>query len=174
MIVNRYARSNNPLIPGYDNTQPTSYISYFDCTNLYGTSMIEKLPLCDFRFLDEDEISSFDVMSLDPKGDTGYFIECDLLYPPELHDQHSDLPLCPNHLEITREILSDVSIQLGEKAWTKIQTAEKTRTNSPRQNQIRLPFIQSPILHPARHHPQANPSNPLVYSDQLVEMLHRL
>ena len=87
--------------------------------------MIEKLPLCDFRFLDEDEISTFDIMSIDPKGNTGYFIECDLLYPPELHDQHSDLPLCPNHLEITREILSDVSIQLGKKARTKFQTARR-------------------------------------------------
>ena len=58
---------------------------------------------------------------VDPKGDTGYFIECDLLYPPELHDQHSDLPLCPNHLEITREILSDVSIQLGEKHGQKFK-----------------------------------------------------
>ena len=95
VITNFFARSNNPLVPGYDVTQLTSYVSYFDCTNLYGTSMIEQLPLCDFRFLDEDEISTFDVMSLDPRGNTVYFVECDLVYPPELHDQHNDISLCP-------------------------------------------------------------------------------
>ena len=72
--------------------------------------MIEQLPLCDFRFLDDHEIQSFDVMSLDPRGNTGYFVDCDLEYPVELHYQHNDLPLCPSHLEITREILSDVTI----------------------------------------------------------------
>ena len=125
VITNRYARSNNPFVPDYDVTQPTSYVSYFDCTNLYGTSMIEQLPLCDFRFLDNDEIRSFDVMSLDPQGNTGFFVECDLEYPPELHDQHNDLPLCPSHLEITREILSDVTIQLGEKHGQKFKPQRK-------------------------------------------------
>ena len=87
--------------------------------------MIEQSPLCDFRFLDDHEVQSFDVMSLDPHGNTGYFVDCDLEYPVELHDRHNDLPLCPSHLEITREILSDVTIQLGEKHGQKFKPQRK-------------------------------------------------
>ena len=92
VISNRYARSNNPLIPGYDVTKPTSYIGYYDANNLYAKSMEEKLPLRDFRFFDENEISTFNVMTVDPNGDTGYFVECDIIYPESLHDSYSDLP----------------------------------------------------------------------------------
>ena len=120
VISNRYARSNNPLVSGYDVTKPTSYIGYYDANNLYAKSMEEKLPLRDFRFLDENEISTFDDMTVDPNGDTGYFVECDIIYPESLHDSHSDLPMVPCHLNITKDILSDVSIHLGEKHGQKI------------------------------------------------------
>ena len=125
VISNRYARSNNPLVPGYDVTKPTSYIGYYDANNLYAKSMEEKLPLRDFRFLDENEISTFDVMTVDPNGDTGYFVECDIIYPESLHDSHSDLPMVPCHLNITKDILSDVSIHLGEKHGQKFNPQTK-------------------------------------------------
>ena len=125
VISNRYGRSNNPLVPGYDATKPTSYIGYYDANNLYAKSMEEKLPLRDFRFLDENEISTFDIMAVDPNGDTGYFVECDTIYPENLHDSHSDLPMLPSHLNITKDILSDVSIHLGEKYGQKFKPQTK-------------------------------------------------
>ena len=51
--------------------------------------MEEKLPSSDFRFLDENEISTFDAMAVDPNGDTGYFVKCDIIYPESLHDSVS-------------------------------------------------------------------------------------
>ena len=125
VISNRYARSNNPLVPGYDDTKPTSYIGYYDANNLYAKSMEEKLPLRDFCFLNENEISTFDVMTVDPDGDKGYFVECDIIYPENLHDSHSDLPMIPSHLNITKDILSDVSIHLGEKHGQKFKPQTK-------------------------------------------------
>ena len=73
VISNRYARSNNLLNPGCDVTKPTSYIGYYDANNIYAESMEEKIPLRDFRFSDENKISTFDVMAVDSNGDTGYF-----------------------------------------------------------------------------------------------------
>ena len=129
VISNRYARSNNPLVPGYDVTKPTSYIGYYDANNLYAKSMEEKLPSRDFRFLDENEISNFDVMTVDPNGDTGYFVECDIIHPESLHDSHSDLRMIPCHLNITKDNLSDVSIHLGEKPGQKFKPQTKLAPN---------------------------------------------
>ena len=125
IITGRFAASNNKLVPGYDPTKPTSYIGYYDSNNLYGKTMQEKLPLKDFRFLDDDEITSFDVTAIDPDGETGYLIQCDLLYPDYLHSRHNSLPLAPSHVTITKDILSDVTIQLGEKHGNKFKPQKK-------------------------------------------------
>ena len=125
VVTSRLATANNPLIVGYDVTKPTSYVNYFDAVNLYGATMIKQLPVGDFRFLSEDEIASFDIMKVDTNGSTGYLVQVDLLYPPELHDKHNDLPLCPSHLEITKDILSDVTIELGEKHGQKFRPQKK-------------------------------------------------
>ena len=65
-----------------------------------------KLPISDFEWLTEDEISNFDIHKKELDGDTGYIIECDLHYPKKLHKKHCNLPLAPEVLEISYENLS--------------------------------------------------------------------
>ena len=48
MISHKYSRANNPYTPDYDPGQPSKYIVYLDCNNLYGGAMSEKLPISDF------------------------------------------------------------------------------------------------------------------------------
>jgi len=79
-ISHRYAQANNPLVERYDPSKPNSWITYLDANNLYGTAMSEPLPVGNFRFLPQDEISDFSVMSISAHGDMGYIIECDLKY----------------------------------------------------------------------------------------------
>ena len=96
--------ANNPYVEGYDESQPTSYITYLDANNFYGYAQSEPLAVGDFRFLSEEEISKFDTKflnSVPSDSSTGYILECDLSYPPELHDLHADYPMAPEHLEIT-------------------------------------------------------------------------
>ena len=130
VVTSRLATANNPLIKGYDVTKPTSYVNYFNAVNLHGATMIKQLPVSDFRFLNDDGIASFDITKVEPNGSVGYLVQVDLLYPPELHDNHNDLPLCPSHLEITRDILSDVTIELGEKHGQKFRPQKKTCSDS--------------------------------------------
>ena len=82
-------------------------MSYLDCNNLYGGAMSQPLPVKNFRFLSQEEIADFDLMSVPTNGDTGYIVECDLKYPPELHDLHSDYPMAPEHLTVSPDMLSD-------------------------------------------------------------------
>jgi len=99
-ISRRHAKANNPQVKGYDPSKPMSYITYLDCNNIYGTAMSEPLPVGKFRFLSAEEIAHFDPSSIAPDANTGYFVECDLVYPPHLHDLHFDYPLAPEHLTV--------------------------------------------------------------------------
>ncbi|XP_071581468.1 uncharacterized protein [Temnothorax nylanderi] len=89
----RYARANNRHVPTYDSSQPTTYLMYYDVNNLYGWAMSESLPYANFQWLDDPE--NFDVTTVPTDSEVGYILEVDLEYPPELHDAHADLPLCP-------------------------------------------------------------------------------
>jgi len=116
-ISHRHAEANNPLVEGYDPTKPTSYITYLDANNLNGDAMNNPLPVGKFQFLSQTEIDHFDLMSIPPDCDTGYIIECDLIYPDYLHPMHSDYPLAPEHLTVNVEMLWSFATQFIDKEW---------------------------------------------------------
>lgn len=91
----RYAKANNKYLNDYNDKEPDSFLAYLDCVNLYGYAMMQKLPTKNFRFLENDEIANVDISRLSNDSDTGYILEVDLHYPPEIHDAHSDLPFAP-------------------------------------------------------------------------------
>ena len=112
MAATRHAKANNPLIDGYDPEKQESYIWYGDANNLYGDSMSQKLPQSNFRWGDVD---TFDPLS-DWNGSEGAFAEVDLEYPAHLHDLHSNLPLAPENIPITLDMLSDTQKKMcGDK-----------------------------------------------------------
>ena len=68
--------------------------------------MIQDLPHSGFRFLSDKEINKFDLDSIAENSLIGYILEVDLEYCKELHDSHSDYPLCPEKIEINYDMLS--------------------------------------------------------------------
>ncbi|XP_075225352.1 uncharacterized protein LOC142333778 [Lycorma delicatula] len=107
MISTRHAKANNPNIPDqYDPSEPTSWVQYYDCNNLYGTAMVEPLPHANFRWLSTEEIDNLDINSVCDRSEKGYILEVDLEYPQELHDRHKDYPLAPERLVPTDDMLS--------------------------------------------------------------------
>ena len=60
---------------------------------LYGGAMTEALTVRNFRWLGEEEISEFDIMTIDKDAAIGYILE--VTYPESLHDCHNVLPLAP-------------------------------------------------------------------------------
>ena len=62
--------------------------------NLYGFAMMQRLPTGSFHWVENLEQAFWNVPE---DSDIGYFLEVDLGYPEELHDDHKDLPFCPEH-----------------------------------------------------------------------------
>ena len=98
----------------YRKSVETSYLVDWDSNNLYGCAMSERLPIGDFRFLTPEEVEKFDMRLVADDAPKGYIVECNLHYPPELHDVHNDCPLTPEHLTIRRDMLNDYALSLGE------------------------------------------------------------
>ncbi|XP_066933395.1 uncharacterized protein [Clytia hemisphaerica] len=113
-ITHRYAKSNLPSKPGYDDTQPTRHLMYWDANNLYGWAMSQYLPIGDFTWMTADEISALNVDDAKDDDDIGYILEVDLEYPQELHDSHSDYPLAPERMIVQPDELSSTHLKIAE------------------------------------------------------------
>ena len=106
-VALRYILANFPTISDYCSDLPTSHLHYLDCNSLYTTCQTYLLPVGGFRFLTDAELLAFDIVGVPAISPTGYFVECDLRYPAELHALHNGYPLVPEHVYIVEEMLSD-------------------------------------------------------------------
>ena len=85
----------------YDKNKESSIIVYLDANNLYGRPMCKKLPVSDFKRI--DDLSTFTeglIKNYDESSDKGYIFEVDVEYPKNLHKQHNDLPFLPERMKI--------------------------------------------------------------------------
>ena len=114
MISHRHVQANNPYVSGYDPSKDKSYIMYLDANNLYGWAMSQPLPTHEFDWLTEKEIKSIDFTKVKDDADEGYILEVNLEYPEEIHDQHADYPLAPEHIQVTPDMLSPYAKSIAE------------------------------------------------------------
>ena len=113
MISQRFAKANNKEMgSSYDPTKPTIYIPYLDANNLYGWGMSESLPNGNFTWFSEDEWRNIDWTTIETDGTFGYIIECDLEYPPEIHDEHNDYPLAPERIAVDMKMVSEKQLEI--------------------------------------------------------------
>ena len=64
------------------------------------------LPCGGFEFLIREEINDFNLDSVAENSQVGHILEVDLKYCKELHDLHSNYPLCPEKIEFNYDMLS--------------------------------------------------------------------
>ena len=138
-ISHRIGEANNPYmgksvvdkgetrVAVYDRKKKTKYIMYVDMNNLYGKAMMEDLPIGDYKWMTENELSVFDEkkMEEDPKyglkmlkelikKDRGFHLKVDVDYPCELHDLHNLYPLLAEQMEIQPADYSDIMRKMKE------------------------------------------------------------
>ena len=67
--------------------------------------MSRKLPVRNFKCIEEDDISKFDeefIKNHAENSDIGYLLEVDVEYPIHIKTQHSDLPFLPERMKINK------------------------------------------------------------------------
>ena len=67
--------------------------------------MHKKLPVRNFKWLDENEISKFNdelIKKYDEDIDIGYIFEVDIEYPKHIRMLHKDLPFLPEKMKLNK------------------------------------------------------------------------
>ena len=88
--------------------------------NLYGWGMINYLPYDEFEFLTKKEKNEFDLDSISENSSIVSILDFDLKYCDELHDFHSNYPLCPEKVEINPDMLSKYCSDIANKYGLKV------------------------------------------------------
>ena len=84
--IQRYSKANNKYMKNYDESKESSYIQYLDANNLYGWAMSQKLPVHDFKWIeDTSKINEEFIKNYDENNDKAYILQVDVKYPKELH-----------------------------------------------------------------------------------------
>ena len=58
-------------------------------------------------------VGAIDWQHLGDESNLVYIVECDLEYPPDLHDAHNDYPLAAERLDIQVELLSETQVAIS-------------------------------------------------------------
>ena len=86
----RHVTANNKYMDDYDKSKPSNYLMYWDANNLYGWAMSQRLPYKDLELIPCNEYSLYNILNTPNNCYKGYIVECDLHFPPELHDKFKE------------------------------------------------------------------------------------
>jgi len=124
MASKRHARANTPLVEGYNQAEPTNYITSLDANNLYGWAMSRPLPKSGFhwkRAMPTEE----QIMKIGLNAKKGWILEVDLEYPEELHEAHNDYPLAPEKRAMDLRKMSEYQPSLMKDLGLEARCTEK-------------------------------------------------
>ena len=97
MVSKRFSKPNNKYMGDkFKPSEPSKYIQYLDANNLYGVAMSMNLPTHNFKWMNDNELLSWEKFPC--------ILEVDLEYPIELHDAHNDYPLAPERIMFKNNI----------------------------------------------------------------------
>ena len=78
----------------FDVKKPSKYITYLDANSLYGWAMSKPLPTHGFKWMEKNELETWELHPC--------ILEVDLEYHRSPHDLHSDFSLAPERVEVNK------------------------------------------------------------------------
>ena len=109
--------------PNYDPNQDSVYINYFDETSLYPTTCA-KYPMPEETLRVDNDITFEQIMNTSEDAKVGYFVNCDMYVPDELHDYFSDYPPMIGHYNVQDDMLTPIQLR-KRKNWVSIIVSAK-------------------------------------------------
>ena len=77
--IYRYAKANNKYIKEYIKNKEMSYIQYWNEDNLYCWAMSQKLPVNNFKSIeDTSQFNVYFIKNCNKESDEGYFLKVDV------------------------------------------------------------------------------------------------
>ena len=71
----KYAKANNKYMKNYDSSKKSTYLMYVDANNLYGYAMCKKLPIGNFKWVEDLSIFTKDfIKNYSEDSNTGYLL----------------------------------------------------------------------------------------------------
>ena len=93
-------KANNKYMKDYDKNKEPSYLKYWDVNNLYGSAILQKLPVNKLGWIEDTFQFNEDFLkNFNEEGDEGYFLVVDVQYPEKLYELHNDLPFLPERMK---------------------------------------------------------------------------
>ena len=116
-VSSQYAKANNKHTPGFDPSQESTYIPYWDANSLYPWAMTQALPYGRHKWIyDPAKLKKVLATPTKDSDRTGYTFEVDMHAPQEIHDAEADYPCLSEKRTIPLDQLSPhISSMLREK-----------------------------------------------------------
>ena len=87
--IHWYAKVNNRYTKDYDKNKESTYLKYLDVNNLYGWTMLQKLLVTKFDWIeDTSQFNEDSIKNYRKESDKGYFLEDDVQFPEKLYEYH--------------------------------------------------------------------------------------
>ncbi|KAF0706080.1 Uncharacterized protein FWK35_00030763, partial [Aphis craccivora] len=132
-----------------NSNEPITWITYLDCVNLYGKSMLTELPFKDFEWVDGLNIY---VTKIDDNSEVGYILKVDVDYPKNFHKTHNDFHFLPKNYIVHYKDLKQANshglklvkihraIQFSQKEWMGSYIEFRTKMRTKAKNEFEKEF----------------------------------
>ena len=87
--IHWYAKVNNRYTKDYDKNKESTYLKYLDVNNLYRWTMLQKLLVTKFDWIEDTfQFNEDSIKNYLKESDKGYFLEDDVQFPEKLYEYH--------------------------------------------------------------------------------------
>ncbi len=160
----------------YGKANENTKIFYTDLNAMYSTAMCEPLPHSCFEILKKEDIENIDWFNIEALANNsyGYFLEVDLEFPPNIHEEFSEMPLAAEKMTITYSMLSPYTkclLQAFRGSHERFEERKLTATYFPRKK-LSYTFSKPPILREKRSKTDKNTFRNSICAKSVWERLH--